>query len=172
MPGLYYHDAWLWLYDFSKLRKLGVNLAVSNDRVFQMPVNYVIGSLFFVHISFLTQVFIPQPSRLQRWARFGGNILRIFFISEELVFQLQPITPLYLKACLDQALFVEFVIIIIIITKSYYNFSLTILSLFSLCEKKFCFEWCGGRAWAHLAIFSKWYDHPPKSYINIIINGR
>ncbi len=27
---------------FSKLRKLGVNLAVSNDRVFQMPVNYVI----------------------------------------------------------------------------------------------------------------------------------
>ena len=27
---------------FSKLRKLGVNLAVSNDRVFQMPMNYVI----------------------------------------------------------------------------------------------------------------------------------
>ncbi len=42
MPGLYFHDAWLWLYNFSKLRKLGVNLAVSNHRVFQMPVNYVI----------------------------------------------------------------------------------------------------------------------------------
>ncbi len=41
MPGFYFHDAWLGLYNFSKLRKLGVNLAVSNDRVLQMPVNYV-----------------------------------------------------------------------------------------------------------------------------------
>lgn len=28
MPGLYFHDAWLLLYNFSKLRKLGVNLVL------------------------------------------------------------------------------------------------------------------------------------------------
>ena len=42
MPSLYFYDVWLWLYNFSKLRKIGVILAVSNYRVFQIVVNYVI----------------------------------------------------------------------------------------------------------------------------------
>ena len=38
-----FYDLWLWIYNFSKLKKLSVNLAISNDRVFQMPINYIKG---------------------------------------------------------------------------------------------------------------------------------
>ena len=41
MLGLYFYDMWLWVYNFSMLRKIGVNLAVSNNRVFQIPGIYV-----------------------------------------------------------------------------------------------------------------------------------
>ena len=42
MPRLYFYDAWLLQYNFSKLGKIGVNLLVSDYSVFQITVNYVI----------------------------------------------------------------------------------------------------------------------------------
>ncbi len=37
----YFYDAWLWLYHFSKLRKIVINLAVSNYWMFQITGIYV-----------------------------------------------------------------------------------------------------------------------------------
>ena len=40
ISGRYLCDLWLWLYDFSKFMKIGVNLCVSNQEIGQRPRNY------------------------------------------------------------------------------------------------------------------------------------
>lgn len=41
MLGLNFYDMWLWQYNFSNLKKIGINLHVSNYRVFQITGIYV-----------------------------------------------------------------------------------------------------------------------------------
>ncbi len=78
MLDLYFYDVWLWLDNFSKLIKIGVNLRVPNWWVFRIPVKYV-----------NEKSQIPSPN-LELLARFAQTFQVIFTILTSIIFGSTP----------------------------------------------------------------------------------